>query len=101
MKLLTAVLLGVIVLSPATAQEAPRVQEPVAGSLVIVGGGKLPDGVRAEFFKLAGGAGKASIVVIPTASGDADKADEAESFTKPWQKLDPKSVTEHPVAPRR
>ena len=57
MKLLAVLLLGVIALSPATAQVAPRVLESVAGSLVIVGGGKLPDGVRAEFFKLAGGTG--------------------------------------------
>ena len=93
MKLLAVLLLGVIALSPATAQVAPRVLESVAGSLVIVGGGKLPDGVRAEFFKLAGGVAKAQIVVIPTASGDADKPGEAETFTKPWQKLDPKGVT--------
>lgn len=91
MKLLAAVLFGVIALSPATAQVAPRVQEPVAGALVIVGGGKLPDGVRAEFFKLAGGAGKAIIVVIPTASVDADKSGQA-AFTKAWFDLNPLGV---------
>jgi cyanophycinase len=72
--------------------KAPTVQEPVAGSLVIVGGGKLPDSVRDEFFKLAGGEGKAKILVIPTASGDADKPDQATSFTDRWAKLKPASI---------
>ena len=60
---------------------------------MIVGGGKLPDAARDEFFKLAGGMEKAKIVVIPTASADADKPDQAESFTKQWANLKPVSVT--------
>ena len=71
---------------------APAQQEPIPGSLVIVGGGKLPDAVRDAFFKLAGGEGKAKIVVIPTASADADDAKQAESFTKRWADLKPASV---------
>ena len=89
---IASLVLSVVVASLASAQEAPRVQLPVAGALVIVGGGKLPDGVRDEFFKLAGGAAKARIVVIPTASADADKPDQAASFTKKWRDLDPLSV---------
>lgn len=54
------------------------------GSLVIVGGGKMPDEVRTEFIKLAGGAKEAKIIVIPTASADADDAKQKDSFLKPW-----------------
>jgi len=90
--LLTALLtLGVLVASPAAGQEAPRMQVPLTGALVIAGGGKLPDSVRAEFFKLAGGAAKAHIVVIPTASEDADKPGQT-AFTKAWRDLNPLSV---------
>jgi cyanophycinase len=42
------------------------------GTLVIVGGGVLPDSIRARFLELAGGK-KARLVVIPTASGRADR----------------------------
>lgn len=61
------------------------------GPLVIVGGGKLPDDARKAFFDLAGGA-KAKIIVIPTASGDADDPKKADSFLKPWEELKPTSV---------
>ena len=88
-----SLLVSVVALLLAAGQDATRVQEPVAGSLVIVGGGKLPDAVRDEFFKLAGGAGKAKIVVVPTASADADKPDQAESFTRKWTELKPAGVT--------
>jgi cyanophycinase len=54
------------------------------GSLVIVGGGKMPDAVRAEFIRLAGGAKNAKIIVIPTASADADDTRQNDSFLKPW-----------------
>jgi len=67
-------------------------QEPIPGSLVIVGGGGLPDAVRDEFFKLAGGEGNAKIVVIPTASADADDPKQAESFLKRWKDLKAVSV---------
>ncbi len=45
-----------------------------AGSLVIVGGGALPDAVRDCFLELAGGK-KARVVVIPTASIKAERPD--------------------------
>jgi cyanophycinase len=59
---------------------------PPAGALVICGGGGLPEKVRERFVALAGGAG-AKIVVIPTASGDADgpPAVRAE-YLEPWIK---------------
>ncbi|WP_435008327.1 cyanophycinase [Tundrisphaera lichenicola] len=61
---------------------------PVLGSLVIVGGGGMPDEVRDKFVALAGGEAS-KIVVIPTASADADVEAERESFLKPWRKYRP------------
>ncbi len=73
-----------------TAVGAPPIEE-LKGSLVIVGGGKLPDVVREKFVALAGKS-NAKIVVIPTASASADKPEEAESYLKDWKKLNPASV---------
>jgi cyanophycinase len=50
-----------------TAGQATR--ESGAGSLVICGGGRLPDAVHDRFLELAGGP-QARIVIIPTASSD-------------------------------
>ncbi|MDG3003436.1 cyanophycinase [Paludisphaera mucosa] len=64
-----------------------------AGHLVICGGGGLPDPVRARFVELAGGP-RARIVVVPTASEDADaKGRELEEFLEPWKKREVASVT--------
>lgn len=50
----------------------PRAQEnDIAGALVIVGGGDLPDMIRDRFLQLAGGK-QGRLVVIPTASEWAD-----------------------------
>ncbi len=62
------------------------------GSLVIVGGGGMPDAVRKEFIQLAGGAKTAKIVVIPTASADADDITKHDSFLKPWINVGVKDV---------
>lgn len=64
-----------------SAASAPR------GALVICGGGRLPESARREFVRLAGGP-KARIVVIPTASEDADgpPATRAE-YLEPWTRL--------------
>ena len=43
-----------------------------AGHLLIVGGGPLPPAVLARFVELAGGPGKARIVLFPMASSDPD-----------------------------
>lgn len=56
----------------------------IRGSLVLCGGGRLPDAVRDEFLQRAGG-NQARLVIIPTASGDdtveADAAEVAEIWT--------------------
>jgi len=71
----------------------PTEQAELPGTLVIVGGGQMPDNVRDEFFRQAGGKERAKIVVIPTASGYADDAKEDEGFLKQWKDLEPGSVT--------
>lgn len=55
------------------------VQKEVAGSLVIVGGGLLPDTIRECFLELAGGK-KGRLVVIPTASKWVDQTRISRSF---------------------
>jgi cyanophycinase len=54
------------------------------GYLVIVGGGPIPEAVDRRFLELAGGAGKARIVVLPMASesGAESGAEKAASFGK-------------------
>lgn len=63
---------------PITAYHSP------GGTLVICGGGKLPEQVRDRFLELAGGS-DARIVVIPTAHSDADGPNAARSL-EPWKK---------------
>jgi cyanophycinase len=59
---------------------APNAQ----GHLVIVGGGPMPEAIDRRFLELAGGAGKARIVVLPMASesGAESGAQKAASFQK-------------------
>jgi cyanophycinase len=73
---------------------APLVMLPcdeIRGTLVIHGGGAIPDEVRDEFVKLAGGA-NAKLVVIPTASATADGAN-ADKALEPWKKYKLPSLT--------
>ena len=65
----------------------------IAGSLVIHGGGELTDAVRDKFLSLAGDK-EARIVVIPTASNQADSDDPAvrERLLAPWNSLGPADV---------
>ncbi|MBL8733009.1 MAG: cyanophycinase [Planctomycetes bacterium] len=55
------------------------------GTRLLGGGGKLPAAVYARFLELAGGSEKARIVLIPTASGSVDDADELEGVRRRWQ----------------
>ncbi|MDB5352554.1 MAG: cyanophycinase [Planctomycetota bacterium] len=65
---------------------------PKGGSLLICGGGRLPDEVRRRFLELAGGS-NARIVVIPTALRSADAPETEQDCLKPWRDLGAKSVT--------
>lgn len=60
------------------------------GSLVIAGGGELPPEILERFVKLAGGE-KALLVIIPTASEQADKQvsrdEEKAKLLEPWARL--------------
>jgi cyanophycinase len=64
---------------------------PFKGTLVMVGGGSIPDSVFDAFVKRAGG-DDARLVVIPTASDDADKQPAANAI-KIWQKRGVANVT--------
>lgn len=59
--------------------------DPPKGSLVIVGGGKMPAAARDEFIAKAGGAEKAKLVVIPTASTSADDVKEHAGYLEQWK----------------
>lgn len=82
--LLAGLLLGLL---PAAVRAQTKIDKPlsrpikkeVAGSLVIVGGGLLPDTVRERFLELAGGK-KGRLVVIPTASKLADQTRISRSY---------------------
>jgi len=58
------------VLACATIPPAPA--RTIGGHLLIVGGGPIPPEIIRRFVELAGGPGKARIVVFPMASGDSD-----------------------------
>ncbi len=81
---LAGLLLGLL---PSVVQAQPKIDTPlsrpvekeVTGSLVIVGGGLLPDTVRERFLELAGGK-KGRLVVIPTASKRVDQSRISRSF---------------------
>jgi cyanophycinase len=62
----------------------------ISGTLLIVGGGPLPDAIRSHFVELAGGK-NARIVVIPTASNKADKPNQIETYLR-FKAMDVKSV---------
>lgn len=64
----------------------------IKGSLVLCGGGKLPDTVRDKFIELAGGE-KGRLVIIPTASGDDSVDEDAQEVAAIWGARKPASVT--------
>jgi cyanophycinase len=80
---------SVIVVFLCACASSARVSTPApnatgVGSLVIVGGGPIPDAINQRFFELAGGRGKARIVVFPMASaaGAQSGAEKAASFAR-------------------
>lgn len=57
--------------SPVTINPTRTKHGPEKGSLIIIGGGKITPEIWAKFTEMAGGAEKASIVVITAALGDS------------------------------
>ncbi|HUQ82527.1 MAG TPA: cyanophycinase [Gemmatimonadaceae bacterium] len=86
-RLTTLALTSLLAACAASATRAPSPGEAsgaVSGHLVIVGGGPIPESVDRRFLDLAGGAGKARIVVLPMASesGTESGAAKAASYVK-------------------
>jgi cyanophycinase len=80
--LAAAVLLPTLAACVSTTSTRPAAPRP-AGALLIVGGGPIPDPILERFVALAGGKGRARIVLYPMASEDADAGIElAEDFRK-------------------
>ena len=69
-QLLLFTFFGITTILNAFSQKNSPTIGPENGSLLIVGGGKIPAEVWAKFIELAGGEG-ANIVIIPTAMGDS------------------------------
>jgi len=57
----------------------PLAHAPAQGTLFIVGGGPQPDALVREFVELAGGRGKARIVVMAMASAEGEKSGESKA----------------------
>jgi cyanophycinase len=87
-KLSPFVLVVVALLIPTVRAEEP----PRPGSLVIVGGGRIPDGLRDRFITMAGGK-SSRLVIIPTASSYADRKEDEEGYLEPWRKSAPARLT--------
>ena len=78
-----AVFAVLAVIGTLSGQEEPGQKSGIDGSLVIGGGGGLPDEVFAAFIELAGGE-DARIVVVPTASTRADRDDAEQTYLRSW-----------------
>lgn len=86
-------ILSLSLVASRTSAAAPPFIDPAGlpGPLVIAGGGKLPDDARKVFIHFAGKE-KARIVVIPTASSEADDPKKAAAYLNAWEDLKPLSV---------
>ncbi len=74
---------GLACASTATSPRPPAASSAPKGTLLIVGGGPLPDAIEERFVALAGGRGRARIVVYPMASEYPDAGVEiAQDFQK-------------------
>ena len=93
---LSVVLLAAFLGAASGLEEVPPIDPAgIRGTLVIAGGGELPEGVLRLIVREAGGR-RARIVVIPTAaeSADADAADpaKAEQYLAVWRSLNAADV---------
>jgi cyanophycinase len=91
-------LFALFVLAPASFGQAPTLPPPMdiaglPGTLVIVGGGTTPDAAKQRLVNFAGGKEKARIVVIPTASADADDGAKLDAFVSSWTGLVSRPIT--------
>jgi cyanophycinase len=84
--LIFALAAGLAVMAPAYADGPVK-----TGSLVIVGGGRIPDSVRDRFMALAGGK-TAKLLIVPTASSAADNRKEDEGYLEPWRRYSPERL---------
>jgi cyanophycinase len=71
-----------------SAEGGPGSPAARTGSLVLVGGGELPDSIRQRFLELAGGK-EARLVIIPSASAQPEAPAESYAF---WKTAPVKSV---------
>lgn len=71
--------------------DGPEDNQPEAGNLLILGGGKIAPETRNRFFELAGG-NAARIVLIPTASEEVERPEFMERFLAPWKGYAPQSL---------
>jgi cyanophycinase len=67
---------------PPADPRTPRVEN---GSLVIVGGGALPDGLMARFVELAGGAERARLIYVPCS--EEDQAPKERGLVEGWSRM--------------
>jgi cyanophycinase len=77
-RLAIAFLLLAAACRPSATATSPAPREAPHGSLVIVGGGPRPPEIRQRFVDLAGGAGKANIVVFAMASEECREGGDGE-----------------------
>lgn len=64
----------------------------IKGSLVIAGGGKLPEVITQKFVELGGGK-ETRLVIVPTAGTAVDDEKNHDSILEPWRELEVESVT--------
>lgn len=67
-----ALVVALAACATSTTKPAPNASVAPKGSLLIVGGGPIPDEILDRFVALAGGRGRARIVIFPMASSSAD-----------------------------
>ena len=72
--LMIIAMLGAVVPAAAPGSAAAQGSGEAKGHLLIVGGGRQPAALVERFVELAGGAGRARIAVIPTASGAPERS---------------------------
>lgn len=73
---------------PPAEPETPNVEN---GTLVIIGGGGMPDGMMGRFIELAGGVENAKLVYVPCS--EADEVNGAQRMVQGWKRMGVKQAT--------